>query len=254
MEYLFLFSKKDDIEKYISFSDRTQKRMDEYIAYLKKTYSVIDLPRAIIWTNTHIATQCISNIPVPAYTNDFRIVISPDMEEWREIYLRQMEPYADTCRSDRRIGLVLDYYNRSLSENNILQILGHELAHHSELFLDDFSSEYDNGIWFEEGMVEYISRKYFLTEEEFQNELCINKILVDLYENCQPGNSLEEFGSATYKCDYRKIFYEYWRSFLAVNKIVVAFQGDVLAVFRSYHEWHNANTAAPLSEWFDALT
>lgn len=41
-----------------------------------------------------------------------------------------------------------------------------ELAHWSELFLDDdFVDGYDSYVSSEEGMVEYISRKHFLTEE-----------------------------------------------------------------------------------------
>lgn len=51
--------------------------------------------------------------------------------------------------------------------HNVLQILGHEMAHHSDLFLDE---TYETEMWFEEGMAEYISRRYFLTYEEYAAE------------------------------------------------------------------------------------
>ncbi|MEQ9809629.1 hypothetical protein [Streptococcus jiangjianxini] len=50
----------------------------------------------------------------------------------------------------------------------------------SELFEDDFD-DYDSFIWFEEGMVAYISRKYFLTSEECEAEKQVNRYLVDLF-------------------------------------------------------------------------
>ena len=44
----------------------------------------------------------------------------------------------------------IESHYHSLSENFLLQIVGHELAHWSEYFLDDFDG-YDSYIWFEEG-------------------------------------------------------------------------------------------------------
>ena len=47
---------------------------------------------------------------------------------------------------------------------------------------------------------------------------------------------MSHFGAKTYEGDYASIFFEYWRSFLAVESLVLRF-GDLPAVFRSYWEW-----------------
>ena len=131
-----------------------------------------------------------------------------------------------------------------------MQILGHEFVHHSELFMEDFDSDYDQGIWFEEGMCEYISRKYFLTAEEFQAEAEINTLLAAQFRNIYGNHSLEEFGQETYRNDYASIFYEYWRSFLAVQQIIDAHHGDISAVFRSYRKWYDEKSPLTLEQWF----
>ena len=69
-------------------------------------------------------------------------------------------------------------------------------------------------------MVEYISRKYFLTEEEFQAEKICNQSLVELFQKKYGWHSLNDFGSSTYDKNYASIFYEYWRSFLTIDKLV----------------------------------
>ena len=87
-------------------------------------------------------------------------MITPDVQVWKQLYLRQPECCGETGDAVR----LRQYYN-GLSQRNILQLLGHEMAHHSELFIDE---AYEAAIWFEEGMAEYISRKYFLTPQEMR--------------------------------------------------------------------------------------
>lgn len=254
MKHIFLTENSEELARYKRFSSKTESKLNDYIAYLKAQFCVVDLPRTIVWTSKDIATKYISDIPIPAYTNEFRIIISPNVEDWRGVYLRQIEEYQSDRTPDDRLEKIIRYYDHCLSDDHIMQILGHELAHHSELFLDDFSSSESNGIWFEEGMAEYISRKYFLSEDEFEQELQINSALVDLYQIHHGNNSLEEFGRATYKTDHATIFYEYWRSFLAINQIVESFGGDIDAVFQSYHEWNQSSSKLTLSEWFNIST
>ena len=88
-----------------------------------------------------------------AYTNDYRVMFCPEPAVWREIYLRQLDGLEGNAAEEIRA-----YYETAVGENHILSILGHELAHHSEWFPDDFEDERESGIWFEEGMVEYIWR------------------------------------------------------------------------------------------------
>ena len=156
----------------------------------------------------------------------------------------------DGLEDSDAVSKIKSYYLTALSQNHILQILGHELAHHSELFLEDFNSDLSDGIWFEEGMVEYISRRYFLSAEEFEAESEINRLLVDLLKSRYGTHSLEEFGKATYTGDYASIFFEYWRSFLAVKSIIDKHQGNIHSVFQSYHEWNQASGSQSLTQWF----
>lgn len=242
MKYAYAVQDEKELREYQEFAESIRPRLDEYIDYLQREFSAAELPRSILWTSAEIATNLISDIPIPAYTNQYRIVMTPSLKIWQEIYLKQL------------IGLenvkdIAVYYREQLGTNHILQILGHELAHHSQFFLDDFD-ETSKGIWFEEGMAEYISRHFFLTQEEFDSQLAINKKLVESLMNRFGNHSIEEFGKETYTEDYASIFFEYWRSFLAVNRIVNSHSGSVKAVFESYHAWDQCGSDKTLSEWF----
>ena len=121
------------------------------------------------------------------------------------------------------------------------------MAHHSDLFLDE---AYEEAMWFEEGMVEYISRKYFLTEAEFAAEEEVNALLVELYEKENGILSLNDFSASTYQKDIAGVLYAYWRSYLAVRKLIDAHKGDA-AVFASYHRWFESGRTQPLTAWFE---
>ena len=232
-------------QQYQQFVAGIQPELDHYIQFLSEEYAVADLPRAIVWTDSATATSLISDIPIPAYTNEFRVVMCPELDSWRQIYLTQL----DALPEGPARQALQDYYS-NLSYHHVMQILGHELAHHSQWFLDEFSSDASNGIWFEEGMAEYISRRYFLTEEEFHAEAHYNRQLVTMLKETYGAHSLEDFGAATYEGDYASIFFEYWRSFLAVNRLVDACGGNVRAVFAAYHDWARSGSDQTLLDWF----
>lgn len=241
MKQIFAVQTEADFQKYLTFVHKIQSRLDDYLAFLKSNYQVIDLPRCILWTDCDTATRLISDIPVPAYTNDYRTVFCPDLEVWKKIYLHQLD--AEYDEEIRR------YYEGSLTKNHILQILGHEFVHHSAWFSDDDSNRV-SGIWFEEGMCEYISRRYFLTESEFDESILINQKLTGYLHKRYGSASLESFGTAVYQADYAGILYWYWRSFLAVRKLVDSHCGDVPAVFAKYQDWVKACCTTPLARWF----
>lgn len=242
MKHIYAVSDQKQLDTLQAFVLSIEPRFSDYLAYLKEAFQVSDLPRCILWTDLETATQLISDIPLPAYTNDYRTVFCPDLSVWREIYLRQLD--------HAEIPAVRNYYTNQLTRNHILQILGHEFVHHSELFLDGFDSNYESGIWFEEGMCEYISRKFFLTEEEFREEAKINALLAEQFRRKYGNHSLEDFDRETYQNDYASIFFEYWRSFLAVQQIIQDHNGDISAVFRSYHRWHIEKSSLTLEQWF----
>ena len=251
MKHIYAVETEKELIEYQKYVKSIEPKLNAYIDFLKKEYEVSELPKAIVWTSGEIATTLISDIPVPAYTNEHRVVMTPVLDTWREIYIKQLDALGDSREIEKDVNAIRDYYRETLSENHVMQILGHELAHHSELFLEDFNSDYSDGIWFEEGMVEYISRQYFLTEEEFEAEARINRQLVELLKDSYGNHSLEQFGKSTYEGDYASIFFEYWRSFLAVKQIVEDYKGDIKAVFASYHKWNEECNGQTLLEWFD---
>ena len=243
MENLYLVKDENQLVAFRDFVAKNAAKLQDYLAFLKDEFAVYDLPQAIIWSDFDSATQIIREIPVPAYTNDKRMVMTPELPVWKDLYLLQLENY-ETSHQTRAI----ESHYKSLSGNSLLQIVGHELAHWSENFLDDFDG-YGAYIWFEEGMAEYISRKYFFTDEEFRAEKAYNQSLVKLFQKKHGWHSLNDFGTSTYQGNYASIFYEYWRSFLTVDKLVENL-GSVQAVFNSYHRWANTDKTLPLLDWF----
>ncbi len=238
----FVYSVQSDLEykEFNTFYTHNIGKINNYIDFIAEVYNVEFLPEYIVLSNFEMATRVHSNITIPAYTNDIRMVINPDIEVWRDIYLKQLEGYTE----DNRLNTVKNHYVEEMSENYILQIIGHELTHHSEFFLDDGET------WFEEGMVEYISRKYFLTEGEYELERYSNRILIDLFEEkfgCKP---LNEFDSLRYHENYAEILYYYWRSFLTIELLVNTL-GSIENVFDSYHKWDKEGRVVTLTEWFD---
>ena len=201
-----------------------------------------ELPRSIVWTTRPIAAGLVSDIPLPAYTNDFRVMFDPELEDWRDIYLAQLDGLPD-CEEVRRVRA---HYERGLSQNHVLHILGHELAHHSALF---FEEDYDNAPWFEEGMAEYIGRRYFLTAAEFDAQAEADRLLAALLEPRYGKYPLARFGAETYRRDFAGIFFDYHRAFLVIRRLVDE-RGGVHAVFRAYRQWHENPNGQTLAQWF----
>ncbi len=216
IDHIFAVKSAEELASYQAFVQRIEEKLYRYITVLQEKYAVEELPSTIVWTSRKTATKRLSDIPVPAYTNERRIVFCPELRVWREIYLAQLKGLTgETADKIRK------YYETCLTENHVLQILGHEFAHHSKYFSDE---DYEIDPWYEEGMVEYISRKELLSGVEFEEKAEIERLLVDLLsprfskDNLVPGSGE----------DYADIFFSYWRGFLAAQKRVAAFGGDVV--------------------------
>lgn len=248
MKYVYSVGDINELTRYTEFAEKYNVKIREYIDYISQAYAVAELPEYIVFSNFDIATKVHSDIIIPAYTNQKRMVITPEVDVWKKIYVNQIKNYG----SDYRVELIKNYYETAIGDNIILQILGHELAHQSDLFIDDFDGVSSNALWFEEGMVEYISRKFFLTEDEFAEEKRINQLLVELFEEHHATGSIENFDQSTYNSSYASIFFEYWRSFLLVDKLVHK-HGSVKAVFEEYHKWHKKGNNSLLSDWFESV-
>lgn len=241
MDYLYLVDSQEQLAAYQAFVAKYDKTIVDYIQFLSETYAVRDLPQAVLWATAHAASHIIRECPIPAYTNAVRLVLTPDRQVWRDLYLKQLDCYEPSELLDH-----LRQHYEQVSDNHVLQVLGHEFAHWSDRFAED--KDFYRYIWFEEGVVEYISRRYFLTPEEFAAEKWANQQLVNLFEQHYGWHSLNDFGQATYEGDYASIFYEYWRSFLLVDQLIDQL-GSVEVIFAYCHEWLETEPVQTFLDW-----
>lgn len=242
MKQIYAFEKQEEYEKYQDIIQRFGKKLNKYQKILENQYALTELPKGILWTTEELATKVFSDIPIPAYTNKDLIYMSPDIETWRKILVRQLDGKA--------LPNVQKFYE-SYSENQIFIILAHELTHHSDLFLDEFEDEREDSIWFEEGMCFYLPRKILLSEKEFNGITNAETELFEAFKDKYGDHSLEDFGSNSYQGSLSSIMFDYWRSYLSVKYLVeVGANNDVKMVFDTYHRWHKEGRKVPLTEYF----
>ncbi|MCM3741302.1 collagenase [Oceanobacillus luteolus] len=245
MRHIYAFESKEDYSKYEDIIMKFSGKLANYQRVLEENFQLVDLPKAVVWTTTDLATSAFSDVPIPAYTNKDCIYFSPDLMSWRNLFLRQLD-------GKRHEGL--EQFFKTMNENHIFSILAHELTHHSDLFLDDFGDAREDGIWFEEGMCDYLSRKFTLNQEEFREISQAEVEIVDLFKENYGGHSLEEFGSGSYEDKLSRIMFDYHRSFLTIQYLVeTLFSGDVMQVFKEYHKWDEAGRKVTLKEYFQVI-
>ncbi len=245
MKFIFAAENAEELLRYQRMTNGWAEKISAYTAFLKERYEVRELPRCVVFASLETATALVSDIPIPAYTNDCRIMMCPELAVWRALYQKQIEHLDASLPSVQTIRAHYD----ALTPDHLLQILGHELAHHSALFADDFETERDDGIWFEEGMVEYISMKYFLSDADFEEQKRISALLVELLFERYGSEPLSSFGKATYQGELNGVWFDYHRSFLAVDRLVSAL-GSVGAVFENYFRWQKESPETALDVWF----
>ncbi|TFB21358.1 hypothetical protein E3U55_08565 [Filobacillus milosensis] len=242
MKQIFAYESVEDHNRYEEITKQLMNSLTSYEKLLMEKFSLNEKPKGIVWTTKELATTVFSNVPIPAFTNRDLIYISPDLKEWKELFINQL--------AGRNLPHISEYY-QSINFKEILTILGHELTHHIDLFVDDFDDDRDEAIWFEEGMCEFLPRKFMLSDEEFDKITNIEQQLVETFKNQYGNHSLEEFGAMSYEGSLTSIMYDYWRSFLAVKKLVEEAGGNVLKVFERYHEWHQSGRGVTLTEFFN---
>lgn len=242
MKQIYAVETKSDFDNYEAMTHRFMSRLEEYQRVLKQDYKLKDLPKGIIWTSSKNAMTLFSNLPIPAFTNKDLIYMSPDVKEWRELFLSQLE--------GKGTPHIRDFYE-TLSEDHVLTIVGHELTHHSDLFVDDFEDVRGESIWFEEGMCQYLPRKHFLADEEFYKIAAVEEELVNVFHEEYGSRSLDQFGSSSYIESLSSIMFDYWRSFLVVRYLVEErYDNDIQQVFLDYCDWHENGRKMSLSEYF----
>ena len=98
--------------------------------------------------------------------------------------------------------------------------------------------------------MEYISRRWFLTPEEFAAEEDVNRQLIALLEDRYGGHPLEDFGSHLRDGDHAGLFFDYWRAYLAVSRVIERL-GGVLEAFDACRRWRDSDSGMSLVRWLD---
>lgn len=91
MEFIFAAQNDTEFNRFKMFAKLYEGVLSNYIGMLESKYKVRSLPRCIVLTSAKTATELISDIPIPAYTNDYRIIFVPELDTWKNIYLRQLD-------------------------------------------------------------------------------------------------------------------------------------------------------------------
>ena len=86
MENLYLVKDDSQLAAFREFVVRNTEKLKDYQSFLKNELAVCDLPQAVIWSSFNAATQIIRESAVPAYTNNRRMVMTPDLAVWKELY------------------------------------------------------------------------------------------------------------------------------------------------------------------------
>lgn len=127
MEHIYAVETAGELARCQSLVQAMLPALNGYVRLLREQYAVAALPRAVVWTSEKVATRLVSDIPLPGYTNEYRVVLCPDPEVWRALYLRQLEPYQAAAAADpdlaARCERVRAYYANELTQRHVLQIL-----------------------------------------------------------------------------------------------------------------------------------
>ncbi len=240
MKNIIAVETEDLFRDYKNRVNEIQYDINNYLDILTSNYQLVNKPKAILWTTSELATQSLSNNIVAGYTNDRFITLTPDYAYWNNFYYNLMFE----CDNE-----IISQYIRHVSSKFVLQVLGHEIAYHSDLFLEDWDET--TSIWFEEGMVEFLSSYYLLSKEEYKMKLNAEKAAITYYSNKFRNHDLENFSVSTYdEKNNIEIFHYYWKSFVTIDKLVQDNRGDIQSVFKQYLAWYQSDRTMTKSEWF----
>ena len=246
---IFAFKTKVEYERYEADINYLVEKFQQYELFLKENFKLIHIPKSIVWTSSELATTVFSNHPVPAFTNQHTIYMTPSVEEWRTFYLHQLED--EMLPKEAEIEELKQYFE-SITNDDVFCILAHELTHHIELFPDEFDEDRTDGIWFEEGMCEYLSQKFTLTQERYDKLRAIDKKMIALLKPKYGQFSIDQFEMSSYEQNsLASIMLNYWRSAAAIHHLVEErYAGNVKHVFDLYHEWYINGRKEKLTDYF----
>ncbi|MGD7045952.1 hypothetical protein [Jeotgalibacillus proteolyticus] len=237
MKKIVAFESAGEGALYEPLISRMMDRLEAYKKFLEKKFRLT----SCLWTSSELATEFFSSIPIPAYAREDFIYITPDLNAWQELMLRQLE--------DKDLPEVRAYYEQ-FSEDDLFEILAHELTHYIDLFVDEFDDDRTDSIWFEEGMCFYLPRKYGFSENYFKKITEIEGKLAEAFSSQYAHRSLDDFGSESYQSSLSSIMFDYWRSYLTVFSLVQREGGDEQKMFSLYHEWDRTGRRMSLTKYF----
>ncbi|MBM6615537.1 hypothetical protein JTF06_11645 [Desemzia sp. RIT804] len=242
MKQIFAFENENQMMLHKDLAHSMFQRLQPYQLYLQQEFALKESPKAVVWTPADLATTIFSTVPIPAYTKKNIIYMSPIVEEWQSIFFEQLD--------SRDLPVIKNYYEQN-TKSQMMEILAHELTHHSDLFLEEFDvGDWEKDIWFEEGMCFYLPRKFLLDDQAFDEISAVERTLVKEFKDTYGQHPLSDFGSTSYKGNMTSIMYDYWRSFLAVKKLIDRAEGDIKQVFSQYQDWYNSGKKNSLMDYF----
>ena len=249
IKQIFAFETKADYARYEADIKYLVERFQQYEVFLKENFKLIHMPKSIVWTSSELATTVFSSFPVPAFTNHQAIIMTPSVEEWRAFYLSQLDN--EVLPEEANIEELKQYFE-SITIDDVFCILAHELTHHIELFPDEFADKRTDGIWFEEGMCEYLSQRFTLTQDWYDKLRAIDNKMIALFKPTYGQFPIDQFGRGSYEHNsLAAIMLNYWRSAAAIHHLVEErYAGDVNHVFDLYHEWHTCGRKVKLTDYF----
>lgn len=241
---ILAFESAEEAVKYESFTKELMRKLIDYQTVLERNFELTTIPKGVLWTTKELATTTFSSIPIPAYTREDFIYISPILEEWQNLLISQL---------DGKVIPHIQTFYQNFSSDQLFIILAHELTHHIDLFVDEFEDERQDSIWFEEGMCFYLPRKYCLTQDQFEEITFIEQQLVNTFTQDYGHNDLDNFGSMSYLGSLSSVMFDYWRSYLKVKYLVDKLDGDIRGVFKLYKKWHEQGRIISLVQYFEDI-
>ena len=242
MKSILAFETSEEAFKYEMITKELMEKLMSYQSVLEQNFELTTIPKGVLWTTGRLATNTFSSIPIPAFTREDFIYMSPILKEWQNLLVSQL---------DGKFVPDIQSFYQHFSTDHLFVILAHELTHHIDLFVDEFEDERHDSIWFEEGMCFYMPRKYCLTEDQFEEITAIELKLVNIFTEEYGKNDLDDFGSMSYRGSLTSIMFDYWRSYLKVKSLVEKVNGDIHSVFKLYKKWHEQGRETSLIQYFE---
>ncbi|MEY8463060.1 hypothetical protein [Streptococcus merionis] len=241
MKSIFAYESSQELETIKPLVEELLAQSEAYKAYLVQNFQLIDPAQAVIWTRAEQAMTIFAQQPIPAYNNGIRIIMTPDIVEWRTFFEEMLSLYPDAPDAVRN-------YYQNLPEHHIQQVFFHELTHDCDIFESDYESSRDD-LWFEEGMCEYLSRRYLLSDEVFEQIRQIETQQVAYFEQYFGKFHVENFNQETYASQnlaYLMTFYA--NAFLVICQLVEQYE-SLEKVFERYHAWWQEEAELSLYDW-----